>query len=157
MMPRRSCDCGADHRRGRPDQRPHDPHCGTVTYVTFPEVGKDGGRVVTAEATHERLRELRTHMREKNCHAEGCVSELLTLLDDLDAVFAPDPPASDVDASGMTREAAWARYRTNHPEVLASWGEQNGRWPNCACKPCDPEQLIPRPNILPASEPGSGQ
>ncbi len=25
------CDCGADYRR--PRVRPHDPHCGTITYV----------------------------------------------------------------------------------------------------------------------------
>jgi hypothetical protein len=27
----RACDCGASHRV--PRERPHDPHCGTVTYV----------------------------------------------------------------------------------------------------------------------------
>lgn len=32
----RSCDCGAAHRRGRPDGRPCDQHCGTVTYLPAP-------------------------------------------------------------------------------------------------------------------------
>jgi hypothetical protein len=33
----------------------------------------------------------------------------------------------------MARERAWAAYHRNHPEVVASWGEQNGRWPSCPC------------------------
>ena len=33
---------------------------------------------------------------------------------------------------------AWARYRANHPEVAASWGQTNGRWPTCTCAPCQP-------------------
>ena len=45
-------------------------------------------------------------------------------------------------------EEAWARYFTNHSEVLASWGHQNGHMPNCTCLSCDPEQLLPRPNIV---------
>lgn len=31
---------------------------------------------------------------------------------------------------GMTKEEAWEDYHRRHPEVLASWGEQNGRMPN---------------------------
>lgn len=30
---------------------------------------------------------------------------------------------------GMSREEAWADYHERHPEVIASWGERNGRWP----------------------------
>jgi len=45
-------------------------------------------------------------------------------------------------------EKAWARYLANHPEVAASWGKQNGRWPNCTCALCDPDELLPRPSIL---------
>jgi len=32
----------------------------------------------------------------------------------------------------------WATFRANHPEVLASWGEQNGRDPKCRCHLCGP-------------------
>lgn len=42
-------------------------------------------------------------------------------------------PAPDEAAPHL---AAWQRYHANHPEVLASWGEQNGRLPNCGCAPC---------------------
>lgn len=45
-------------------------------------------------------------------------------------------------------EEAWKRYFVNHPEVVASWGHQNGRMPNCTCPLCDPDELRPRPNIL---------
>lgn len=34
------------------------------------------------------------------------------------------------------RTPAWAIYYRNHPEVVASWGEQNGREPNCSCADC---------------------
>ena len=44
-------------------------------------------------------------------------------------------------------EAAWREYHINHPEVSASWGEQNGRWPNCTCIECDPGGLLPTPDI----------
>ena len=47
-----------------------------------------------------------------------------------------------------TFEQAWARYRANHPDVAASWGQQNGRWPKCTCPPCDPEKRRPRPDIV---------
>jgi len=36
------------------------------------------------------------------------------------------------------RTSAWQRYYTNHPEVLAAWGEQNDREPNCLCPKCRP-------------------
>lgn len=42
----------------------------------------------------------------------------------------------------------WAQYHENHPEVAASWGEQNGRRVNCGCPKCDPDGLQPRPDIL---------
>lgn len=42
----------------------------------------------------------------------------------------------------------WEVYFRNHPEVIASWGEANGRQPNCTCKPCDPNELRSRPSIL---------
>lgn len=52
----------------------------------------------------------------------------------------------------MTRENprsdAWAAYYRNHPNVIASWGESNGRAPKCTCALCDPDQLLPRPNIV---------
>lgn len=53
-----------------------------------------------------------------------------------------------LDPYGRSRTEAWARYRANHPEVLAAWGQQNGRWPKCTCAECDPQELLPRPNIL---------
>lgn len=31
---------------------------------------------------------------------------------------------------GMTFEEAWADYFERHPDTLAVWGQQNGRWPN---------------------------
>jgi hypothetical protein len=34
------------------------------------------------------------------------------------------------------RTDAWRRYYVNHPEVVASWGEQNGREPDCECVAC---------------------
>lgn len=37
----------------------------------------------------------------------------------------------DQDTQTMTRDQAWAIYFANHPEVLASYGHQNGYWPNC--------------------------
>jgi hypothetical protein len=42
----------------------------------------------------------------------------------------------------------WAQYHENHPEVAASWGEQNGRPVNCGCPKCDPDGLQPRPDIF---------
>jgi len=46
------------------------------------------------------------------------------------------------------RSEEWARYYANHPKVIASWGETNGRAPRCPCKLCDPDELLPRPDIL---------
>lgn len=39
--------------------------------------------------------------------------------------------SNEIDArwDGMTRDEAWAVWFAEHPEVLASWGHQNGRWP----------------------------
>lgn len=48
---------------------------------------------------------------------------------------------------GNPRDEAWARYYRAHPEVVASWGEQNGRQPNCGCPACVAEGLpayVPR-------------
>jgi hypothetical protein len=42
-----------------------------------------------------------------------------------------------VDAYGRTWAQAWLVYRDNHPEVVASWGQQNGRWPNCPGPECN--------------------
>lgn len=42
---------------------------------------------------------------------------------------------------------AWEAYFRNHPEVIANWGQVNGREPNCPCAKCDPDELLPRPNI----------
>lgn len=60
----------------------------------------------------------------------------------------------------MTRENprsdSWARYYANHPNVLATCGEANGREPNCSCVLCDPNELLPRPNILSEAETHAG-
>jgi hypothetical protein len=32
--------------------------------------------------------------------------------------------------------AAWAAFFQNHPKVIASWGETNGRTCNCTCAAC---------------------
>jgi hypothetical protein len=29
----------------------------------------------------------------------------------------------------LTKEEAWELYFAEHPEILASWAHQNGRWP----------------------------
>lgn len=50
----------------------------------------------------------------------------------------PAPPRPAVDPDAFT--AAWARFHAHHPEVLASWGEQNGRMPNCPC--CAPPATV---------------
>lgn len=34
------------------------------------------------------------------------------------------------------RNEEWEVYYSIHPEVLASWGEANGRRPNCECPRC---------------------
>lgn len=49
---------------------------------------------------------------------------------------------------GLTWTQAWALFFANHPEVVATWGYSNGRWPNCTCRQCDPDGLLPRPDIL---------
>jgi hypothetical protein len=49
---------------------------------------------------------------------------------------------------GQTWQQAWDLYFVNHPEVLASWGHQNGRWMNCPCAQCDPGEIRPRPDFL---------
>ncbi|TDC02643.1 hypothetical protein E1091_00130 [Micromonospora fluostatini] len=56
--------------------------------------------------------------------------------------------ADQARAGEPAKRKAWVRYFANHPEVVASWGEQNDRWPNCSCPKCDPEGLLPRPNIM---------
>jgi predicted DNA-binding transcriptional regulator AlpA len=30
----------------------------------------------------------------------------------------------------------WEEYFRNHPEILASWAQQNGRAPRCECQNC---------------------
>jgi hypothetical protein len=49
-----------------------------------------------------------------------------------------EPEPEPVDAYGRTRDQAWQDYYANHPEVRASWAQQNGRWPNCPGPECDP-------------------
>lgn len=49
----------------------------------------------------------------------------------LDAVERGDEIAADT-------ATAWGRYFTNHPEIQANWGEQNGRMPKCECFECCP-------------------
>jgi hypothetical protein len=39
------------------------------------------------------------------------------------------------------RTDAWRRYYSNHPNVVASWAEQNGREPDCPCQKCKSTQL----------------
>lgn len=46
-----------------------------------------------------------------------------------------------------TFEEAWELFFANHPEVLASWGHQNGRMPNCTCALCDPNEELERSNV----------
>lgn len=47
----------------------------------------------------------------------------------------------------------WDRYRANHPDVLASWAQQNGRQPTCTCPRCKPhhdgaaQALVPEPTF----------
>ena len=41
----------------------------------------------------------------------------------------PEKPETYSMAEEERRKAAWAAYRDKHPEVLASWDEQNGFWP----------------------------
>lgn len=53
-----------------------------------------------------------------------------------------------VNEYGQTWAEAWDRYFENHPDTLAIWGKSNGRWVNCTCALCDPNQLRPRPNII---------
>lgn len=36
----------------------------------------------------------------------------------------------DISETEAARRNAWDLYRHLHPEVLASWGESNGRWPH---------------------------
>jgi hypothetical protein len=57
----------------------------------------------------------------------------------------PDPADED-------DTEAWRRYHANHPEVLASYRKQRGDWPNCPCAKCDPDERLPRPNILATEE-----
>lgn len=40
------------------------------------------------------------------------------------------------------RSPAWARYYANHPDTVATWGESNGREPNCSCNACDPAEAM---------------
>lgn len=49
-------------------------------------------------------------------------------------------PASgvEIDEYGRERDEAWMAYHDNHPEVIASWGELENRWPRCTCRACDP-------------------
>lgn len=35
------------------------------------------------------------------------------------------------------RSPEWAAFYRNHPEVVASWAEANGRAVNCPCEPCE--------------------
>lgn len=56
----------------------------------------------------------------------------------------------EIDEYGQTWTQAWDRYFNNHPETLAVWGKANGRWPNCPCALCDPDEHQPRPNIFEA-------
>jgi hypothetical protein len=42
----------------------------------------------------------------------------------------------------------WAQYHENHPEVTASWGEQNGRPVTCPCPKCDPHGRQPKADII---------
>lgn len=35
----------------------------------------------------------------------------------------------------------WNVYFANHPEVVASWGHQNGYMPSCGCKKCEESGL----------------
>lgn len=60
---------------------------------------------------------------------------------------------TDVYEDGLNRDQAWSRFFRNHPNILASWGHQNGRWPNCGCATCDPRGIQPPADIL-ATEPG---
>jgi hypothetical protein len=59
-----------------------------------------------------------------------------------DHVTARNPRNPD-SMAGRRRSPAWIRYYRNHPEVSATWGEQNGREPTCTCAACSPVNAGP--------------
>ncbi len=46
------------------------------------------------------------------------------------------------DPYGRLYWQQWQVYAENHPEVLASFNYHNGKWANCTCAKCDPEERI---------------
>ena len=50
--------------------------------------------------------------------------------------FEPVAEVEPADERGLSWAQAWRVYEANHPEVVASWAKQNGRWPSCRCAPC---------------------
>lgn len=67
----------------------------------------------------------------------------------------PEQQTTESLSFEQQRQAAWQVYFGNHPEVLASWGHQNGRWPDCGCEPCQDSGLVHEPpegNLFPTAE-----
>lgn len=62
------------------------------------------------------------------------------------------PEPEPVDAYGRTWSQAWEAYHANHPGVVASWAQQNGRWPNCPGPECNPGRA---PEVIHDPGPGS--